>query len=50
MTNSRDAPQADLVLARYSCIALRRIGGSAKKVKGTSCPEITPYAWLSGRR
>ncbi|POW12989.1 hypothetical protein PSHT_07936 [Puccinia striiformis] len=25
----------DLVLARYSCIALSRIGGSAKKVKGS---------------
>jgi condensin complex subunit 1 len=24
----------DLVLARYSCIALQRLGGSAKKVKG----------------
>lgn len=27
--------QADLVLAKYSCLALRRIGGSQKKVKGS---------------
>ncbi|KAA1138700.1 Condensin complex subunit [Puccinia graminis f. sp. tritici] len=27
--------KGDLVLARYSCIALSRIGGSAKKVKGS---------------
>jgi condensin complex subunit 1 len=26
--------QADLVLARYTCIALQRLSGSAKKVKG----------------
>lgn len=26
--------QNDLVLARYTCIALQRLGGSAKKVKG----------------
>lgn len=25
----------DLVLARYSCVALQRISGSVKKVKGT---------------
>ena len=25
----------DLVLARYTCIALQRLGGSAKKVKGS---------------
>ncbi|BEJ11951.1 hypothetical protein CspHIS471_0204110 [Cutaneotrichosporon sp. HIS471] len=27
--------QNDLVLARYTCIALQRLGGSAKKVKGS---------------
>jgi hypothetical protein len=27
--------QADLILARYTCIALQRVGGSAKKVKGS---------------
>lgn len=26
--------QNDLILARYTCIALQRLGGSAKKVKG----------------
>lgn len=28
--------QADLVLAKYTCIALGRVGGSVKKVKGAS--------------
>lgn len=27
--------QRDLVLAKFSCLALRRIGGSEKKVKGS---------------
>jgi condensin complex subunit 1 len=32
---ANDRPlQSDFVLAKYSCIALRRIGGSQKKVKG----------------
>jgi hypothetical protein len=26
--------QADLTLARYTCVALQRLNGSAKKVKG----------------
>ena len=37
MLNSR---KGDLVLARYTCIALQRLGGSAKKVKGGS---VTRY-------
>lgn len=28
--------QADLVLAKYTCIALNRVSGSVKKVKGKS--------------
>jgi condensin complex subunit 1 len=28
--------KADLVLARYTCVALQRLNGSAKKVKGRS--------------
>ena len=27
--------QADLVLAKYTCVALQRLSGSVKKVKGT---------------
>lgn len=26
--------QADLVLAKYTCIALNRVAGSVKKIKG----------------
>jgi condensin complex subunit 1 len=26
--------QADLTLARYTCVALQRLNGSAKKIKG----------------
>jgi hypothetical protein len=31
---SRDDVQADLTLARYTCVALQRVSGSVKKVKG----------------
>ena len=37
--------QADLILARYTCVALQRLSGSAKKVKGI----IHPYRLLSRR-
>jgi condensin complex subunit 1 len=36
MRDARAHGQNDLVLARYTCIALQRLGGSAKKVKGAS--------------
>ena len=29
-----DCAQNDLALARYTCVALQRLNGSAKKVKG----------------
>jgi len=30
----------DLVLAKYTCIALGRVGGSVKKVKGASAAPL----------
>ena len=30
-----DSFQADLTLARYTCVAIQRLNGSAKKIKGT---------------
>ena len=38
----------DLTLARYTCIALQRLGGSAKKVKGvfdaeSSCADVQDH-------
>ena len=39
----------DLTLARYTCIALQRLGGSAKKVKGvfdaeSSCADVQDHS------
>jgi len=34
--------QADPILARYTCVALQRLNGSAKKVKGMLCKQALP--------
>jgi len=42
-TTTDNEMQADLVLAQYTCVALQRLGGSVKKVKGdesrATCPS-----------
>lgn len=35
--------KADLVLSRYTCIALQRLGGSTKKVKGSLTDKSTRF-------
>lgn len=35
--------QADLTLARYTCVALQRLNGSAKKVKGMFVLQLAQY-------
>lgn len=35
--------QSDLLLARYTCVALQRLNGSVKKVKGTCDPDSCAF-------